>query len=169
MRGANERSKRERETEMETSPHAWSKLYRNRTTIRKSRNISTCVEQTCFAQVFLDHVWKHLHMRGANHVGALHPKMNAETSPHAWSKLIVQYYSGVKAGNISTCVEQTIEDFKTNPDRKKHLHMRGANSIRTKLDTIKRETSPHAWSKRLSERRRTNSSRNISTCVEQTL
>ena len=133
----------------ETSPHAWSKLYRNRTTIRKSRNISTCVEQTCFAQVFLDHVWKHLHMRGANQ-----------------NRLMS---ISVRIGNISTCVEQTHTATTTTFEAQKHLHMRGANPAALSSLVTSLETSPHAWSKPLFGVVELMQRGNISTCVEQTV
>ena len=48
MRGANELGDRFKTAELETSPHAWSKLRHDVVAFSVIRNISTCVEQTRF-------------------------------------------------------------------------------------------------------------------------
>ena len=71
-------------------------------------------------------------------------------------------------GNISTCVEQTGKSLVWPRQTKKHLHMRGANSLEAFEEVYGIETSPHAWSKRASRPRGADRPGNISTCVEQT-
>ncbi len=66
MRGANVVPKDSRAAVVETSPHAWSKLISYQYDISKSRNISTCVEQTQYYIISVIAYRKHLHMRGAN-------------------------------------------------------------------------------------------------------
>ena len=108
-------------------------------------------------------------MRGANSKRPSKPKTPKETSPHAWSKQIWHRSNSLNHRNISTCVEQTIPPSRLKARRKKHLHMRGANNkINNGLINTK-ETSPHAWSKRLFFIRIGQKTRNISTCVEQTM
>ena len=91
-----------------------------------------------------------------------------ETSPHAWSKLAEEGLQRHQEGNISTCVEQTGDRIAIEEPRWKHLHMRGANSAINDTLAGLTETSPHAWSKHTGESTRRTSTRNISTCVEQT-
>ena len=111
---------------------------------------------------------KHLHMRGANPIVSGWSPTKPETSPHAWSKHARQEHPSPALGNISTCVEQTIWVKDLLNESQKHLHMRGANLPASKHDDLLRETSPHAWSKRLSLTLFLVEARNISTCVEQT-
>ena len=147
MRGANLPKLRRAKPVCETSPHAWSKQSsekglrpktRNISTCVEQtdnecrdcllpRNISTCVEQTCFSKWFCQYRWKHLHMRGANLFGAQYIHGTAETSPHAWSKPLSSSWQECIRRNISTCVEQTSSDVFICKVFEKHLHMRGAN------------------------------------------
>ena len=73
----------------ETSPHAWSrsKIFENPLTI--PRNISTCVEQIAAGRRAAQSCRKHLHMRGADAVSPGVDLDNQETSPHAWSRLLI--------------------------------------------------------------------------------
>ena len=68
-------------------------------------------------------------MRGANVSVAGMFMCEMETSPHAWSKLVVVASLSIAIRNISTCVEQTYLVSCLNDAVKKHLHMRGANSF----------------------------------------
>ena len=153
---------------IETSPHAWSKLGQDAQHGVLVGNISTCVEQTSLLPCQTSFIWKHLHMRGANPLGKALWETTGETSPHAWSKLKPIVVSNLLERNISTCVEQTRPWPLQVPPRRKHLHMRGANRPLGPATGYRVETSPHAWSKRLAQRRAIGCGRNISTCVEQT-
>ena len=90
---------------------------------------------------------KHLHMRGANRVPDTFDDFWMETSPHAWSKPLRDEVHRAGAGNISTCVEQTFMINSQGLGDRKHLHMRGANSVTLNVEASSKETSPHAWSK----------------------
>ena len=107
MRGANRMKLDAQLIEMETSPHAWSKLPQLVRDEFHRRNISTCVEQTLPRPLIRYLSWKHLHMRGANIDGILYGYRHDETSPHAWSKLPNIQRQSASNRNISTCVEQT--------------------------------------------------------------
>ena len=72
-------------------------------------------------------LWKHLHMRGADILINITIGQHGETSPHAWSRLVVPACRLVGLGNISTCVEQTRLSELFAGVVKKHLHMRGAD------------------------------------------
>ena len=111
---------------------------------------------------------KHLHMRGANLVTSVCRGPSLETSPHAWSKPQMPFIADSDVRNISTCVEQTPEDFKLYKVAWKHLHMRGANVEVFLFLVFLLETSPHAWSKLVKPTSQSRTNRNISTCVEQT-
>ena len=148
MRGANRTRTVKHPLHLETSPHAWSKLFVPLCQVGIYRNISTCVEQTWSADRNSTPRRKHLHMRGANHVEHDDGVADLETSPHAWSKQPVPFGALTSRRNISTCVEQTPQNSYTAGIIKKHLHMRGANL----------RLQPHA----------SLHGRNISTCVEQT-
>ena len=153
----------------ETSPHAWSRQLQVDSIAGLVGNISTCVEQTSLLSSRHLYIEKHLHMRGADHVGSLHPKMNAETSPHAWSRLNPDARNHPANGNISTCVEQTGRLRRFEDEEEKHLHMRGADIPIHRPFKALGETSPHAWSRLHRRKPQGHEGGNISTCVEQTL
>ena len=68
-------------------------------------------------------------MREANAEDCSMGGRTQETSPHAWSKRKRVWDSQEGLRNISTCVEQTTDRWSTCFPYKKHLHMRGANTI----------------------------------------
>ena len=74
-------------SQIETSPHAWSRHVSYDTQAINARNISTCVEQTRPPTRVRAPAWKHLHMRGADLSGMVWLQSESETSPHAWSRL----------------------------------------------------------------------------------
>ncbi len=108
-------------------------------------------------------------MRGANFCSFFCSSFWSETSPHAWSKLSKHCLACAFVRNISTCVEQTPFIAEPGLVDQKHLHMRGANYEIGKKGYNHKETSPHAWSKLISNADISACNRNISTCVEQTL
>ena len=167
MRGADGERRQRKERSLETSPHAWSRCPWLISSHPSARNISTCVEQIARTGQEGEGHWKHLHMRGADHVGALHPKMNAETSPHAWSRSRRFTDTGNIEGNISTCVEQISPVTLRCLSSQKHLHMRGADNGKEHTRGEQPETSPHAWSRLICKSILLESKGNISTCVEQ--
>ena len=132
-------------------------------------NISTCVEQTGTGSSQLPSSWKHLHVRGANATIPRSCCPVSETSPRAWSKLYLEINTRNRRRNISTCVEQTPSMPHSWMDSQKHLHVRGANPALCVINSTARETSPRAWSKLSIDLKSFFASRNISTCVEQTL
>ena len=67
-------------------------------------------------------------MRGANIILESNITYVLETSPHAWSKLLVPVAKQNLRRNISTCVEQTASCQGLVNANGKHLHMRGANA-----------------------------------------
>ena len=107
MRGANSGYVGFNSYFLETSPHAWSKLHLAVILCLLLRNISTCVEQTERHEHRYADKQKHLHMRGANPTMRWCASTCRETSPHAWSKLMVIHKTRSFRRNISTCVEQT--------------------------------------------------------------
>ena len=110
MRGADSRPECSSRSSQETSPHAWSRPNRGRSSITSARNISTCVEQTRFYGLLCMRHKKHLHMRGADMALGMITRMVEETSPHAWSRPFGLRKQLERFGNISTCVEQTTND-----------------------------------------------------------
>ena len=107
MRGANRFASDPLDKDLETSPHAWSKPFGRLIQMILTGNISTCVEQTHTGPETSGHHKKHLHMRGANRMKLDAQLIEMETSPHAWSKLLVPVAKQNLRRNISTCVEQT--------------------------------------------------------------
>ena len=134
-------------SQIETSPHAWSRHVSYDTQAINARNISTCVEQTRPPTRVRAPAWKHLHMRGADLSGMVWLQSESETSPHAWSRL--SSFSGQPhtIRNISTCVEQTRRRLSVAKLQRKHLHMRGADVPKEEDISKVEETSPHAWSR----------------------
>ena len=100
-------------TKTETSPHAWSRPSLFVAKCLMDRNISTCVEQTAYRSPYQPPVRKHLHMRGADFLSLSSIVTVVETSPHAWSRLLVSFFHRDCGGNISTCVEQTATSSST--------------------------------------------------------
>ena len=86
-------------------------------------------------------------MRGADFLSPPCSAFLVETSPHAWSRQPSIFQQDRRYRNISTCVEQTCPVSSPASPRRKHLHMRGADYISLAYDRIKKETSPHAWSR----------------------
>ena len=127
MRGENAVARMKFPKALETSPHAWRKLFNVGVDLIKGRNISTCVEKTYALCHHARQVWKHLHMRGENPKTIGNKPLGLETSPHAWRKLLRAHMSLRFS--------------------KKHLHMRGENHKYCKLARSWWETSPHAWRK----------------------
>ena len=149
MRGTDAQMLKASQSLGETSPHAWSIPLEDPAHRIDRGNISTCVEQTDYPLLSRSFFGKHLHMRGADLADATCEEVVKETSPHAWSRLMLNTDGNVKYGNISTCVEQTHSCRSSECSRRKHLHMRGADSYVFVGVTIRVETSPHAWSRRL--------------------
>ena len=92
-------------------------------------------------------------MRGADMYHMTHKLSMQETSPHVWSRPLEDVLVVMAYGNISTCVEQTLSPCLQTPWRRKHLHMRGADGADGSAEGLDMETSPHAWSRLLSQRR----------------
>ena len=95
MRGADDLHHAALAAELETSPHAWSRLRQHSGLKVGIGNISTCVEQTVKWTRSFSQRWKHLHMRGADQLNNASHHKEAETSPHAWSRqrhLVVQLF-----------------------------------------------------------------------------
>ena len=107
MREENRSDKRLLAAVEETSPHAWRKQTCLFQLVSPSRNISTCVEKT-FMYSFRQCVsWKHLHIRGENHVKDCMHERHVETSPHTWRKHLFLCLFRFRLRNISTYVEKT--------------------------------------------------------------
>ena len=167
MRGADGKNVRRRLIAEETSPHAWSRSVNQLRADLEARNISTCVEQIICPLSPSRCTWKHLHMRGADSSSSSHWPCRGETSPHAWSRCLHRDGDAEKVGNISTCVEQIATCPHRPSERRKHLHMRGADGEGSSVNQYKWETSPHAWSRFPFGVPKDERLGNISTCVEQ--
>ena len=147
IRGADDESQMRSQGKAETSPHTWSR----RGLLMKSRikigNISTYVEQTGPAPSASSHAWKHLHIRGADTTSDKSRSPRLETSPHTWSRLLLQRGDDRRRGNISTYVEQTASSAAYTMTSRKHLHIRGADGSECVGKGFHGETSPHTWSR----------------------
>ena len=72
--------------------------------------------------------------------------VSSETSPRAWSILLVAPTRMMRFRNISTCVEHTVALYVLVDGGEKHLHVRGAYPARMSDVDSNLETSPRAWS-----------------------
>ena len=126
------------------------------------------MEHTTLSQMCRSRIGKHLHMRGAYGQALATEAGKAETSPHPWSILGQEQSLLYLVRNISTSVEHTYISTSAADYNKKHLHIRGAYSIRICNKRHLRETSPHPWSIHDGEYWREADERNISTSVEHT-
>ncbi len=113
----------------ETPPHTWSRPSSGLSISRRRR--------------------KHLHIRGADLGSALIWKQLLETPPHTWSRLDDRLKNWGRWRNTSTYVEQTRSSFDGREVTRKHLHIRGADALRSSLWRPLLETPPHTWSRRL--------------------
>ena len=120
---------------VETSPHAWRKLYISKRIRICAGNISTCVEKTLPSFRMYQRHRKHLHMRGENSPIVVMPRFCVETSPHAWRKHVGRAVKCASVRNISTCVEKTDCTPQGRRLLQKHLHMRGENTTKSGLLT----------------------------------
>ena len=112
---------------VETPPHTWSRLVSNMLKRAAKGNTSTYVEQTVRTSDVCACGWKHLHIRGADHIDNGRRNTLGETPPHTWSRLVVFSVVFVWLGNTSTYVEQTSLLRSNLCPVWKHLHIRGAD------------------------------------------
>ncbi len=137
--------------------------------IRSSRNTSTCVEKTLFADRLREYKQKHLHVRGED---TRHKACSAslwETPPHAWRRQGRAGADGFEHGNTSTCVEKTTLQSCRLRLCGKHLHVRGEDLDKVPETGTWLETPPRAWRRPDNELNQQIAHGNTSTCVEKTL
>ena len=91
--------------------------------------------------------WKHLHARGENRHLLSAIRLNWETPPRTWRKLLLRYNFSPLARNTSTHVEKTRDGVGPRCGDGKHLHARGENSEKLRKSPVMIETPPRTWRK----------------------
>ena len=132
---------------METPPHTWRKFLPDETPWCLVGNTSTYVEKICLWLWVLGKRGKHLHIRGENSKQSMRFTSVLETPPHTWRKFIDLDRIDNLSRNTSTYVEKIASRNRAKHKSRKHLHIRGENSLTSARLLLLSETPPHTWRK----------------------
>ena len=99
----------------------------------------------------------------------LHTWGASEAAPHTWRILDEIINSIFKCRIISTYVENTFTNSRSNLWSKDHLHIRGEYNLLPKIQIIQLGSSPHTWRILRTNLSKPQKSRIISTYVENTV
>ena len=153
---------------METPPLARRKLIRVVVRLCRKGNTSACAEKTDYRTFVLSMNEKHLRLRGENRLLLTRSSIKLETPPLARRKLVLTFDDTAKKGNTSACAEKTRREPLSYTHKRKHLRLRGENSLKAMQRSSAPETPPLARRKHKNHYNTSYLFGNTSACAEKT-